>query len=138
MIVYTDGSALQNPGEGGWGFVAIIDEYTEFWIDGGEDNTTNNRMELNAVIEALLHFPQEQNITICSDSLYVINCATGLWKKTKNLDLWEKYEKALNNRKLIWKKVKGHSGDKYNDIADELATNQAKIIKKNKKYIGNQ
>lgn len=138
MIVYTDGSALGNPGEGGWGFVAIIDEYTEFWIDGCEDNTTNNRMELSAVIEFLSHFPLEKEIIIYSDSLYVINCASGIWKRKKNIDLWEKYEKVLGNRPIQWTKVKGHSCDMYNDIADKLATDQAKIFKKNKKYIDNQ
>jgi len=138
MIVYTDGSALGNPGEGGWGFVAIIDEYTEFWIDGSEDNTTNNRMELNAVIEFLSYFPLEKEIIIYSDSLYVINCASGIWKRKKNIDLWNKYEKVLGNRPIKWTKVKGHSGDRYNDIVDKLATDQAKILKKNKKYIDNE
>ena len=128
MIVYTDGSALGNPGKGGWGFVAIVDEYTEFWIDGGTDNSTNNKMELSAVIEFLSYFPLEKDITIYSDSLYVINCASGMWKRKKNIDLWNKYEEVLRGRHIQWKKVKGHSGDTYNDIADELATNLAKNI----------
>lgn len=138
MIAYTDGSCLTKSGEGygpgGWGFIAILENY-EIHIGGCNEYTTNNKMELFAVIELLRHFPLETDITIYSDSNYVINCAKNLWKRKKNIDLWKEYDVLLNNRKIMWKKVKGHSGDKYNDKVDKIAKKEANDIK-NKKNLG--
>lgn len=133
MIVYTDGSCLYNPGPGGWGFIAIIDNW-EIHISGGEEHTTNNKMELMAVIETLKNFPNEFNITIYSDSLYVINCAKNIWKRKKNIQLWKLYDSFLNNRNIEWIKIKGHSGDKYNDLVDTLAKNQSIEINLKQNY----
>ena len=133
QIIYTDGSCIPNPGPGGWAFVALAHEGdpdpTEFHISGGEKNSTNNRMELSAVIEALDFLDDQKDYLIDSDSTYVINCAKGKWQRKKNIDLWEKYEKVSKGKRIEWIWVKGHSGDKYNEIVDDLAKQEAKLKK---------
>lgn len=126
LVVYTDGSCSPNPGRGGWAFIAIFEDENniyEFIDFGKEQKTTNNRMELTAVIEALKAFSAEK-FTIFSDSLYVINCAMGKWKKNKNIDLWKKYDKISHEKDIVFIWVKGHSGDKYNEKVDKLAKNK--------------
>lgn len=129
MIVYTDGSAIGNPGPGGWGFVAIQGDL-EFHISGHAEYTTNNKMELRAVTEVLSRFTDISVFDIHTDSMYVINCGSGKWRRKKNTDQWASFESARKGRKINWIKVKAHSGDKYNDIADYLANFQGKKIKK--------
>lgn len=136
--IYTDGSCMPNPGFGGYGFV-VFDIDTngndiEWHVSGGEDNTTNNRMELTAVIEALKFCEKDSsnNFTIYSDSMYVINCAKGIWNKKKNIDLWEKYLNISKHYNINWVWVKGHSNDKYNNIVDYLAKKEV-LNKLNKK-----
>jgi ribonuclease HI len=133
QVIYTDGSCIPNPGPGGWAFAAlsdITDEYpTEWHMSGGEYMTTNNRMELLSVIQALEFFPTKKDYVIYSDSQYVINCAKGKWNRKKNTDLWEKYDKISNDVNIEWVWVKGHSGNKYNEIVDLLAKQEAKIKK---------
>ncbi len=127
--IYTDGSCLKNPGgEGGWG-VVVITEDIEYHLSGGEDITTNNRMEMKAVIEGL-NFLTTINETnnqciIYSDSKLVINCATGVWRRNKNLDLWQEYDKASYGKKIEFRWIKGHSGDIYNELVDKLAKKEA-------------
>lgn len=124
-IIYTDGSCMPNPGPGGWAFV-IIDKNNEIWkVSGGEEKSTNNRMELTAVIEAL-KFTNEKKVEIRSDSMWVINCAQRLWKRKMNLDLWGEYDKASQNIQIVWTKVKAHSGNKYNDVVDRMAKDEIK------------
>jgi ribonuclease HI len=131
-VIYTDGSCIPNPGPGGWAFVILPSkndvEQNEWHISGGEHNSTNNRMELTAVIEAL-KFDDNIKFHIYSDSKYVINCCKGLWKRKKNIDLWEKYNKVSKNKKIIWTWVNAHTGDKYNEIVDKLAKKEAKEAK---------
>lgn len=131
QIIYTDGSCMPNPGPGGWAFVVLPKDNdpdpTEFHISGGEKDTTNNRMELTAVIEALEFDSVQKEYLIYSDSMYVINCAKGKWQRKKNTDLWKKYEKASKGKKIEWIWVKGHSNDKYNEIVDDLAKQEAKL-----------
>jgi ribonuclease HI len=133
QIIYTDGSCMPNPGAGGWAFVFLPKEDdinpTEFHISGGKKNTTNNRMELTAVIEALDFDSIQKDYLIYSDSMYVINCAKGKWQRKKNIDLWKDYEKASNGKNIEWVWVKGHSNDKYNEIVDDLAKHEAKLKK---------
>lgn len=132
-IIYTDGSCMPNPGPGGWAFVVLPNDYDpnpiEFHISGGERCTTNNRMELTAVIEALEFDNDQKDYLIYSDSMYVINCAKGKWKRKKNIDIWKKYENASKGKNIDWVWVKGHSNNKYNEIVDELAKHEAKLKK---------
>jgi len=132
LKIYTDGSCLKNPGgPGGWA-VCILDSDKEFYLVGSDKSTTNNRMELEAVIEGLSCVKKNQKCIIYTDSKLVINCANGLWKKKSNLDLWLKYENEIIDKSVTFEWVKGHSGDKYNEIVDKLAYQEAlSITKKN-------
>jgi len=113
---------------GGWGFISI--ENNEEWhVSGGELNTTNNRMELKAVIEALQCCDHYNDFHIFSDSMYVINCASGKWKRKKNIDLWEEYSRSSHGKNIKFTWVKGHSGDKYNELVDKLARDESEKIK---------
>ena len=89
VVVYTDGSCRNSIG--GYSFIIITNDYELEWSDHAI-NTTNNRMELTAVIEALRCIPLFSDITIHSDSQWVINCAKKIWKRNKNLDLWKLYD----------------------------------------------
>lgn len=135
-IIYTDGSCIGNPGPGGWGFNVTLDNQ-EYDVSGGEkDDTTNNRMELTAVIEALIFVPKNLNIEIYSDSMYVINGITKWiknWKRknfmqVKNTDLWKKLDKLSENRKINWNYVRAHNGDLKNELVDKLAKSEADKI----------
>jgi ribonuclease HI len=131
MFLYTDGSCLFNPGgPGGWAVCIIENNGTEFYLSGSEKSTTNNRMELTAIIEAISCIKDNQECTIYTDSQLCINCATGKWKKKKNLDLWEQYGNLSKNKNINFVWVKGHSGNKYNEIVDKLALEEAKNINK--------
>ena len=132
-IVYTDGACSGNPGPGGWGATIKIDRET-FEIYGGEDNTTNNRMELIAAIKALEYLNESYEINLYTDSNYVKDGITKWifnWKKNnwktsskktvKNCDLWIQLDTIQEKRKVTWNWVKGHSGNIGNERADELA-----------------
>ena len=137
--IFTDGACSGNPGPGGWGAVLRY-KSTEKEISGGEANTTNNRMEITAVIEALALLKEPCNVTLYSDSQYVCNALTKGWaKKWKannwmrnktdpalNPDLWERLLAlyAKHNVTIVW--VKGHAGHPENERCDRLAVAQAK------------
>lgn len=135
MIAYTDGSCFGNPGKGGWGVVLIKDGNLVSTHCGYEDMTTNNRMELMAVISAM---EVEHNITtIYTDSKYVKNgievwihnwvkngWKTAAKRPVKNRDLWEKLYNLNRETNPKWEWVKGHSGDKWNDLVDRIAKNE--------------
>lgn len=129
LVIYTDGSCMPNPGPGGWAFVVLPDhndEYpTEWHVSGGYNKSTNNRMEMIAVIEAL-KFINKKKCIIYTDSQYVINCANGKWTRKKNLDLWKEFDKASKKTEIEWIWVKGHSGDIYNEIVDKLAKKEVR------------
>ena len=129
--IYTDGACSVNPGIGGWGAVLIYESGVEKEIYGSEIETTNNRMEITAVIKSLEELGDEQDIKIYSDSTYVINTITKNWKRNANNDLWDILDKLLSDKKVVWQWVKGHSGNKYNEIADKLAVNAINELKKN-------
>jgi ribonuclease HI len=134
-VVYTDGSCLGNPGPGGWAWAVPHGDQDS----GGEPRTTNQRMEITAVLEALGTLMPETPgpLTVISDSTYVVKCFQDRWwegwmrrgwrntagKPVANRDLWEPlFDLALKpDRDIAFKWVKGHSGDRWNDLVDELA-----------------
>ncbi len=126
--IYTDGSCLKNPGgPSGWSFCLPRDDKIMV-VSGGVASSTNNRMELLAIIEAL-NVVSYGKYAIYTDSLLTLKCAQGLWKRKANLDLWKKYDKSLKGKELIWYWVKGHSGDEFNEIVDKAARAEAKMQK---------
>ena len=123
--LYTDGSCRNQIG--GYAFIILRDSHELMWSDRVLE-TTNNRMELLAVIEALKCLASDEPCIVYSDSQWVINCALKNWKRNKNLDLWEEYDaEAVKHCEIEYKWVKGHSGDKYNELCDKLA--YAEVIK---------
>jgi ribonuclease HI len=138
IIVYTDGGCSRNPGPGGWGVVLLVDG-EEHRYSGGEALTTNNRMELMAAISALKQvqgYPlwAEVHIHMYCDSQYVKNgitdwinvwkrngCRTADKKPVKNQELWEELDKLSARLDIEWAWVRGHAGNHYNEICDELA-----------------
>ncbi len=129
IVVYTDGSCLKNPGgASGWAF-AVVKKDVVWAVSGGDPSSTNNRMELQAVIEALEFWGKSCNYKIHSDSMLVIKCAKNEWKRKSNLDLWDKYDSLVSDKIVTWQWVKGHSGDEYNEIVDKLARDSANNIK---------
>jgi ribonuclease HI len=129
--IYTDGACDFNTrgahNIGGYAF-AIVDEENKLISDGygRMKNTTNNRMEIKAVIEAIKKVEDDWNVTIYSDSKYVVNTIMSGWKKRKNIDLWEELcPMVKQNIRLEW--LKGHNGDKFNEYCDTLATKRIKL-----------
>jgi ribonuclease HI len=123
QVIYTDGSCTPNPGRGGWGFILVgLREEPDWFVNGGSIQTTNNQMEVMAVIEALKFCNGSINrFKIFSDSQYVINCAQGKWKRKKNMDLWKKFDIVSKGKTIRWEWVKAHNGDHYNEKVDLLA-----------------
>lgn len=141
LKIYTDGSCLGNPGPGGWAFVAT-DGKNIAERSGAEANTTNNRMELMAVIRALNAAKKHTELEIHTDSQYVKNGMESWiknWKKNnwrtadkkpvKNQDLWMELDAAAATVKIHWHWVKGHAGHEMNERVDELARSAAESIK---------
>ena len=143
VTVYTDGGCSGNPGPGGWGCVILADGM-EYTVSGGETMTTNNRMELSAAIAALSAIDQNevwrtQSITVHIDSQYVKNGITSWikswqrngWRNSekqpvKNRDLWEVLDELNKKLNVTWKWVKGHAGNKYNEMCDAMATQEVR------------
>jgi ribonuclease HI len=126
--IYTDGSCLENPGgASGWAF-GVLENEEEWFMSGGEESSTNNRMELLAIIEAL-DFVQGNEYNIYTDSNLTLKCAKKEWKRKSNLDLWSIFDKVSNGKILNWIWVKAHNGNVYNEIVDKMAKNEAKNIK---------
>lgn len=134
VTIYTDGACSGNPGKGGWGAILIYGDAVKE-ISGGEDNTTNNRMELKAVIEGLKALKSPCDVEIYSDSAYVVNAFTQKWidnwiknnwktadkKSVKNVDLWQELLVLIKTHNVTFKKVKGHSDNELNERCDKLA-----------------
>lgn len=128
LIIYTDGACKGNPGVGGWGAILIYGEVTKE-ISGYVDHTTNNQMELTAVIEALKILKRECDIVIYTDSKYVQQGITEWisgwikrgWKNVKNIELWQELHALAQKHNISWQWVRGHNGNPLNERADELA-----------------
>ena len=123
--IYTDGSSLGNPGPGGWAAI-IIEGGFERALSGGDKQTTNNRMEMLAVVEGLRALPESAEATVFSDSQYVINTMTKNWKRKANQDLWAKMDSEVGKRNVKWRWVRGHAGHPLNEKADKWAVQEAK------------
>ncbi len=133
VTIYTDGACKGNPGPGGWG-VCMEYKGKEKEMCGGERETTNNRMELTAAIQALEALNRSCDVKLYTDSKYVLQGITewmGNWKKrgwktsankpVKNEDLWRRLDDAIQRHSVEWIWVKGHAGDRGNERADSLA-----------------
>ena len=147
FFAFTDGACSGNPGPGGWGVVLQarnnVDVLKERELCGGAADTTNNRMELTAAIQALETLERESAITLVTDSAYVKDGVTKWlsgWKKSgwrtaakkpvKNAELWQKLDVAQARHRVTWKWVKGHAGHPENERADALARQGMSIFKK--------
>ena len=143
VIIYTDGACSGNPGPGGWGAILMYKENTKE-ISGGEKNTTNNIMELTAVIEGLKLLKFSCEVEIYSDSAYVVNAFNQGWiynwikkgwktasgESVKNKELWQElYSLIKKHKKVEFIKVKGHSDNEFNNRCDEMARNAIKNLK---------
>jgi ribonuclease HI len=140
-VAYTDGACLGNPGPGGWG-VILVERGQERELSGAEPCTTNQRMELTAVIEALRAIPGHRRVHVFSDSAYVVNCFRDGWhqrwrrtgwrnasgRPVANRDLWERLLAEQARHTVVWHKVAGHSGDRLNERADRLAQRAAAAV----------
>lgn len=133
VVIYTDGACSGNPGPGGWGSVMMYNGHRRE-LSGGESETTNNRMEMMAVIQSLETLNRSCEVVIHTDSTYVMKGMTEwleAWKSrgwktaakkpVKNVDLWQRMDEAVNRHQVEWRWVKGHSGVPDNERADELA-----------------
>ena len=137
VTIYTDGACSGNPGEGGWGVIFLFDDQREFYIGGHCDKTTNNRMELYAVIEGLKYLKSiKHKVELYTDSQYVSRGITEWiysWKKNgwitsnrkpiKNKDLWIELDDISLLHDVTWKWIRGHDGNEYNEKVDKLARN---------------
>ena len=135
--IYTDGACRGNPGHGGWGTILVYGKH-EKELSGGERETTNNRMELMAVIEGLSALKEKCKVTIYSDSKYVVDAFLQDWvtswknsgwrrgrEALKNPDLWERLLNLVEQHDVSFVWVKGHDGHSYNERCDMLATSFA-------------
>lgn len=119
--LWTDGSCVPNPGVGGWAAIVIDENDRRTRLFGGEQQSTNNRMELTAIIEGLQSLDKPCHVTIFTDSQLTMNCAMGKWKRKTNYDLWMKFNDAAARHQIAFRKVKGHADIELNELADKLA-----------------
>ena len=148
--IFTDGACSGNPGPGGWGAILRWKD-TEKELSGGEAETTNNRMELTAVIEALKILKVRCVVSLYTDSKYVMDGVTqwlsnwkqNNWRTTnkrsavKNVDLWQQLDALLEQHEILWNWVKGHNGHPENERVDKLAREQALAFAEIKKETEN-
>mgnify|MGYP000946299047 CR=1 FL=1 len=143
VVLYTDGACSYNPGPGGWGAILIYKK-NQKELSGGEQNTTNNQMELLAIIKGLEALREPCIVNVFSDSAYVVNAFEKEWienwiknswktankKDVANRELWQKLLELMKIHKVKFHKVKGHSQDKLNNRCDELARNEVEKFTK--------
>jgi len=136
VTIYTDGACSGNPGPGGWGAILLYKD-TLRELSGGEEHTTNNRMELLGVISALSALKEPCEIELYTDSQYIANAINKGWLQgwkaknwkrkdgeLKNIDLWQELDKLLNTHAVSFNWVKGHAENQYNNRCDELAVKE--------------
>jgi len=142
VVLYTDGACSYNPGPGGWSAILIYKK-NQKELSGGEQNTTNNRMELLAIIKGLKSLKEPCIVDVFSDSAYVVNAFEKEWienwiknswqtsnkKDVANLELWQQLLELTKIHKVKFHKVKGHSQDKLNNRCDELARSEVEKFK---------
>jgi ribonuclease HI len=149
IAIWSDGACSGNPGPGGWGAILIFDGHRKE-LKGGAAETTNNRMELQAAIEALDALKRPSAVDFYTDSQYVRGGVTGWikgWKKNgwktadrkpvKNIDLWQRLDELAARHKIVWHWVKGHAGTSENERADELAREGMAPFKPRKRVADN-
>jgi len=132
--IYTDGSCLGNPGPGGW--AAIILDTNDVTkkpcrVQGNCPDTTNNRMELLALIKGVSKVPDDRKIKVYSDSKYVVDTLNKNWKRNVNLDLWEDLDQEVQNREIEYIWIKGHANNIHNEEANDIAQQEANDIAQN-------
>lgn len=141
ITIYTDGACSGNPGPGGWGAILMLNENKKE-ISGGANPTTNNIMELTAVIEALKLLKRPCKVNIYSDSAYVVNAFVQKWiygwikknwktasnEPVKNKELWQELYNLTKIHEVTFNKVKGHADNEFNNRCDELARNAIKTL----------
>ena len=152
--IYTDGACDQNPGgNGGWAFVIVVDGEEYFGCSSGEEETTNQRMELTAAAEALEFYKKKadeeefgalRDVFLYSDSAYLINCVNQHWwaawqrngwhnskkESVANQDLWKRLIPFFETGEVQFKKLKGHSGNYWNELVDEMAVKERILTKR--------
>lgn len=140
--IYTDGACSGNPGPGGWAAI-LVASGREKEVSGGEESTTNNRMEMTAAVEALKKLKKPCAVNIYSDSAYLVNAFNqgwlSSWKRNgwknsakqpvSNMDLWLELDRLSNLHRITWFKVKGHSDHEFNNRCDALAVAQVTKLK---------
>lgn len=134
ITIYSDGSCIGNPGPGGWAFLLIDETNNQTQKSGHASDTTNNRMEMQAIIEALKHLHktydqatlQQLQISVHSDSNLIIQTLNQGWKKKANTDLWADIDRLRAWLNIQWNWVKGHATNPYNNLVDELAQKAAR------------
>ena len=146
VTIYCDGACSGNPGPGGWGALLMY-KNAKKEIAGFDTDTTNNRMELLACIEALKNLKESCEVSVHTDSAYLFNAYDKKWieswknrgwrkadkKPLENIDLWQTLDTLVANHNVRFFKVKGHADNEYNNRADLLATEQIKLFKKRQK-----
>jgi len=142
VILYTDGACSGNPGPGGYGAILMY-KGIEKEISGGELNTTNNKMEIMAVLKGLEYLKEPCDVTVYSDSAYVVNTIEKGWiyswkknnwiksdkSRVKNIELWERLLELMDVHNITFVKVKGHADNEYNNRCDKLAVMETQKLK---------
>ena len=123
--IYTDGSCISNPGPGGWAAV-VEDDGRRQELSGYEPRSTNNRMEILAAIRGLEATPVGAEVTVHSDSEYLVMSVTRGWKRNANKDLWAMLDEEMSKRTAHWRWIRGHAGHPQNEAADRLASRMAR------------
>ena len=127
--IYTDGSCLGNPGPGGWAYIIVQQGGQRNEGSGHSRDTTNNRMEMMAAIEALKALTPAQSVVLHSDSQLLIKTMTLGWKRKKNQDLWAELDRLCLVHRVTWQWVRGHNGHPENEACDSLAQRAASFAR---------